>query len=268
MNLCTMDAISSASPATKPKGDALMVRTLLIWGMVVGIVAGLLAFGFAKVFGEPQVDRAIAFEDQMDRAKGEAPGPELVSRAVQSGVGLLTGVVVYGTAFGGLFALAFAFAYQRIGRLSARGTAALLATAGFVALVLVPQLKYPSNPPSVGQPETIGYRSELFFLMILISVAALGFAIIIAPRLAARYGCWNAALLAAAAFIGIVVVAQVLLPDINEVPDQFPAVVLWRFRIISLGIQLILWVTFGLLFGVVAERVLSIRHNFAKSTLR
>jgi hypothetical protein len=51
--------------------------------MVVGIVAGLLAFGFAKVFGEPQVDRAIAFEDQMDRAKGDAPGPELVSRQVQ-----------------------------------------------------------------------------------------------------------------------------------------------------------------------------------------
>jgi hypothetical protein len=185
----------------------------------------------------------------------------LVSRAVQSGVGLLTGVVVYGTAFGGLFALAFAFAYQRIGRLSARGTAALLATAGFVALVLVPQLKYPSNPPPVGQPETIGYRSELFFLMILISVAALGFAIIIAPRRAARYGSWNAALLAAAAFIGIIVVAQLLLPDINEVPDQFPAVVLWRFRIVSFGIQLILWATFGLLFGVLAERVLANRDK-------
>ena len=112
-----------------------MVRTLLIWGMVVGIVAGLLAFGFAKIFGEPQVDRAIAFEDQMDRAKGEAPGPELVSRAVQSGVGLLTGVVVYGTALGGLFALAFAFAYQRIGRLSARSTSALLAAAGFLAKI-------------------------------------------------------------------------------------------------------------------------------------
>ncbi len=150
-----------------------MVRTLLIWGMVVGIVAGLLAFGFAKIFGEPQVDRAIEFEDQLDRAKGETPGPELVSRSVQSGVGLMTGVVVYGTALGGLFALAFAFAYQRIGRLSARSTSALLAAAGFLAIFLVPQLKYPSNPPSVGQPETIGYRSELFFLMILISVAAL-----------------------------------------------------------------------------------------------
>jgi hypothetical protein len=81
----------------------------------------------------------------MNRVKGDARESELVSRSVQSGVGLLTGVVVYGTAFGGLFALAFAFAYQRIGRLSARATAALLAAAGFVALVLVPQLKYPTE---------------------------------------------------------------------------------------------------------------------------
>ena len=242
-----------------------MVRTLLVWGMVVGIVAGLLAFGFARIFGEPQVDRAMAFEDQMNQAKGEAPEPELVSRPVQSGVGLLTGVVVYGTAFGGLFALAFAFAYQRIGRLSARATAALLAGAGFIALVLVPELKYPANPPSVGQPETIGYRSELFFLMILISIAALVFVIMIAPSLAARFGIWNAGLLAAAVFIGIIVVAQLFLPDINEVPDQFPAVVLWRFRVVSIGIQVILWATFGLLFGVVAERVLSNRSNFANT---
>jgi len=169
---------------------------------------------------------------------------------------------------GGLFALAFAFAYQRIGRFSARGTSALLAAAGFIAIFLVPQLKYPSNPPSVGQPETIGYRSELFFSMILISVAALSLAIVIAPHLAARYGNWNAALLAAAVFIIIIVLAQVLLPDINEVPDQFPAVVLWRFRIVSLGIQLILWATYGLLFGVLAERVLANQDNYAKSTLR
>ena len=91
----------------------------------------------------------------------------------------------------------------------------------------------------------------------LISLAALGFAMLIARPLAVRFGIWNAILLAAGAFIVIIVVAQLLLPDINEVPDQFPAIVLWRFRIVSLGIQLILWTTFGLLFGVLAERVLS-----------
>jgi hypothetical protein len=39
-----------------------MVRTLLVRGMLVGLVAGLLVFGFGKLFGEPQVDRAITFE--------------------------------------------------------------------------------------------------------------------------------------------------------------------------------------------------------------
>ena len=245
-----------------------MVRTLLIWGMLVGIVAGLLAFGFARIFGEPQVNRAIAFENQMDRVKGEAPGPELVSRPMQSGVGLLTGVVVYGTALGGLFALAFAFAFQRIGRVSVRVTAVLLAGAGFLSLVLVPQLKYPPNPPSVGQPATIVFRTELFFSMILVSIAALALAVLIARHLAPRYGDWNAGFLSAVAFIGTIAIAQFLLPDINEVPDQFPAVVLWRFRIVSLGIQVILWATLGLLFGVVAERVLSKQYNFAKPALR
>ena len=241
-----------------------MVRTLLCWGMLVGLVAGLLTFGYAKIFGEPLVDRAITFEDQMDRAKGESPGPELVSREVQSGVGLLTGVVVYGTALGGLFSLAFAFAYQRVGPASPRLTAALLTGAGFLSLVLVPQLKYPPNPPSVGRMDTIAYRSEFFFLMIFISVGALVWAILIARSLTARYGGWNAGLLAAAMFIGIIVVAQLVLPDINEVPEQFPAVVLWRFRVTSLGMQVILWSAIGLLFGAAAERLLSREFNSAK----
>jgi predicted cobalt transporter CbtA len=234
-----------------------MVRILLCWGMLVGILAGLLTFGYAKIIGEPLVDRAITFEDQLDRAKGEAPEPELVSRGVQSGLGLLTGVVVYGTALGGLFSLAFAFAYRRIGPASPRLTAALLAGAGFLSLVLVPQLKYPPNPPSVGQPDTIAYRSELFFLMIFISVAALVWAILFARHLTGRYSAWNAGLLAAALFIGIIVIAQIALPDINEVPDQFPAVVLWRFRVASIGMQVILWSAIGLLFGVAAERILA-----------
>ena len=80
-----------------------MVGNLLLRGMLVGVFAGLLAFGFARIFGEPQVDRAIAFEDQTNRAKGEAPEPELVSRETQADLGLFTGVIVYCAAVGGLF---------------------------------------------------------------------------------------------------------------------------------------------------------------------
>jgi Probable cobalt transporter subunit (CbtA) len=41
-----------------------MVGNLLLRGMLVGAIAGLLAFGFARIFGEPQLERAIAFEAQ------------------------------------------------------------------------------------------------------------------------------------------------------------------------------------------------------------
>jgi Probable cobalt transporter subunit (CbtA) len=251
-----------------------VVRQLLLRGMLAGVLAGLLAFGFAKIFGEPQVDHAIAFEEQMDKAKTQgtagtmsmsggmsmssagAPEPQLVSRAVQAGLGLFTGVVVYGAAFGGLFALVFAYAYGRIGALSPRATSALLAGAAFLTLVVVPELKYPANPPSVGHPDTIGQRTELFLAMILISIAALVIAVALGRRLTSRLGGWNASFVGGAVFILLVVIAQLLLPPINEVPDQFPAVVLWRFRIASIGLEAILWATIGLVFGILAEPLL------------
>src|ERR1700758_505583 len=98
-------------------GRSTMVGSLILRGLLVGLVAGLLAFGFAKFIGEPQVDKAIAYEARMDSAKGDAPEPERFSREVQSGLGLLTGVLVYGTAIGGLFAIVFAYASGRVGRI-------------------------------------------------------------------------------------------------------------------------------------------------------
>jgi hypothetical protein len=247
-----------------------MVGTLLIRGMLVGLVAGLLVFGFGKLFGEPQVDRAIAFETVMDEAKAKVamakgmlmePEPELVSREVQASFGLFTGVVVYCVAFGGLFALVFAFAYGRVGNMSPRAVAALLALGGIIAVYIAPNLKYPANPPSVGEPETIAIRTGLYFLMMLISVAAMVAAIIAQHRLALRYGGWSAALIAAAGYLVVVIVAQLLLPAINEVPEGFPAVLLWKFRMASLGMQIIMWTAIGLLFGGLTERAMTGNHR-------
>ena len=245
-----------------------MVGTLLVRGMLVGIVAGLLSFGFLKVYGEPQVDRAIAFEAQLDEAKAAAERakgmnmsdeekPELVSRQVQAGIGLFTGVMVYCAAFGGLFGLAFAFAYRRVpGALTPQGVSALLAATGFVAIYLVPNLKYPANPPSVGDPETIGIRTALYFIMIAISLAAMVGSVALKRLFVTRFGEWNAFLIVAACYIVLVALAGLLLPVVNEVPDQFPAVVLWKFRIASLGAQFIMWATMGLLFGALTQRAL------------
>ncbi|MBB4480168.1 CbtA family protein [Rhizobium etli] len=236
-----------------------MVGNLLLRGMFAGVIAGILVFAFAHIFGEPLVDAAIAFEEASAQAAGQAAEPEVVSRATQAGLGLFTGVMAYSVAVGGLFALAFAFVHGRFSALSARGTSAAIAIAAFVAIVLVPGIKYPANPPAVGNPDTIGVRTELFFLMIVVSVGALIAAVALSRRLSERFGLWNGAIVAALAYLVFIGVVLYLLPPINEVPENFSAMVLWRFRTTSLGMHAILWATLGLAFGALAERRLAFK---------
>ena len=143
-----------------------------------------------------------------------------VSRAVQDSVGLGTGVLLYGVSFGGLFALVFAAAYGRLGTMTARGTAAVLGVLGFVGMYLVPVLKYPANPPAIGNPDTIGRRTCMFLLMMLLSVAAMVVAVAVRRRIVFRFGEWNATLIVAGGYIAAMVLAFVLLPGVNEVPQQ------------------------------------------------
>ena len=247
-------------------------------GMVVGLIAGLLSFTLLKNYGEPAVDRAIAFESAMDEAKakaehdaavakGENPPPvedepELVSRPVQAGIGLFTGVMTYNVAFGGLFALAFAILYGRMGDFNPRLTAALIALSGFIAVYAVPILKYPANPPSIGNPDTIGLRTAIYFGMILLSLGAMIVAWNVRNRLIDQFGAWNASLIGIAVFVVAVVAFGLAMPPLDEVPEGFPAVVLWQFRMASLGAQAIMWTVLGLGFGAWVER------DFARATPR
>ncbi len=251
-----------------------MTRSLLIQGMIAGLVAGLLVFAAARVFGEPQVDQAIAFETAMDEARatadaaaGHAPGivePELVSRANQAGLGLFTGTMVYSVAFGGLFALLFAFTHGRVGPPDARLVSLLLAAGSFLAVFLVPDLKYPSSPPAVGLPETLALRTELYFAMMACSVGALVAAVALRERLVPGHGTWTAALAAAGFYVVFVGAVMLLLPAVQEVPGGFDAVVLWRFRLATIAMQLVMWTTLGLVFGALAERAILKSRGMAR----
>jgi len=242
-----------------------MLKSLLVRGMVVGVVAGVLAFAVGYVIGEPQVDRAIAFEEQVAAAKAAentagmdashgGEEEELVSRSTQGTWGLLTGTVVYGAAFGGIFALVYAFALGRFTGVSPRGLAGLLALAGFIAITLAPFLKYPANPPAVGAPETIGPRTGLYLSMIVISIGAMVSSVLVGRGLVRKHGAWTAGIAGSALFVVIIAVAHTILPNVQEVPDNFPAVTLYRFRMANLGMHAALWTTIGLLFGYLTER--------------
>ncbi|MER7953035.1 CbtA family protein [Streptomyces sp. NPDC096079] len=265
------------------------VRSLLVRGMLAGLIAGLFAFAVAYAVGEPPVNGAIAVEEA--KAAHEAPAAPAahthgghdggaaaaepaeeegaISRSEQSTFGLATGVLVYGVALGGIASLAFSFALGRIGRFSPRATAALTAAAAFTTVYLVPFLKYPATPPAVGNPDTIGKRTTLFFLMILLSVL-LGLAALIAGRkLAPRLGNWNATLAAAAGFVVVTAIAFAVLPGNEDaVAAGFPAGLLWEFRLASLAIQAVLWAVFGVVFGVLAQKALAPRTATADTADR
>jgi hypothetical protein len=233
-----------------------MARALLVRGMLAGLVAGVLAFLFAHHFGEPQIQRAIDFEDHLAALQHRPPDPEVVSRGTQSTWGLLTGTVVMGIALGGIFALVFAYAYGRVSTLGPRLLSLCLAAAAFVAITLIPFTKYPANPPTVGNPDTIGSRTELFIAMIAISILALVAAARVRRQLEPRFGSFNATLIAGAVLIAVIAVAEIILPAVHEIPPGFPADVLYRFRLASLGINLVLWAGIGIVFGALAERLI------------
>lgn len=243
------------------------IRNLLVCGLVAGACAGLLAAGFAAVAGEPAVDQAIAFEEAQARAAGDPAEVELVSRTVQRSTGLVVGAVVYGLALGGLFAFVFALVYGRVGRASPRRTALLLAAAAFVIVFLVPFVKYPANPPAVGDPATIGKRTTLYIVMIAISISAAVAAVRIRAWSRKRWPGSTATLLGAAAYLVAVVVAGIALPAVHEAPSAFPAETLWRFREASIGTQLVMWATIGVVFSAGVERVMRCATAGARPTV-
>jgi Probable cobalt transporter subunit (CbtA) len=250
-----------------------VVRSLLIRGMLVGLLAGVAAFGFARWKGEPAVRKAIAFESYVEYdVHHEAAEHDQVSRSVQDSAGLGTGAILYGVAMGGIFAIVFSVAYGRIGLATAKGTAALLGLLGFLGLYVVPFLKYPPNPPAIGQEDSIGKRTVLYLLMMLLSIAAIVGAFIVRRHLVHRFGQWNATLLVGGGYIAVMLLCYLLLPGINEVPQAdlpgvvgavtdagvtFPPSVLWNFRIASLGVQAVMWATLAVAFGPLAQRVLN-----------
>jgi predicted cobalt transporter CbtA len=250
--------------------------------MLAGLVGGLVAFGVAKIVGEPQIDKAIAFEEYVAARAGdtdaleEFPGhaesdEELVTRSQQNFAGLGTGTLIYGAAMGGIFGLVFAVAYGRLGPLTARGTAAVLGLLGFVGVYLMPSLKYPPTPPAIGNPDSIDRRTWLYLTMIVLSVAAVVLAVAFRRWLSYRIGEWNATIAAALAYLAVMVVCFVALPGVNDIPQEllrgvvpangdsgitFPPVVLWRFRVSALAVQVGLWGSVAIVFGYLAQRVL------------
>ena len=229
------------------------MKSILVWGMLAGLAAGVLSVLFAHTFGEPQVASAIALEATLHPV---APGgsPRAGEQRGAEHLGLGAGGIIFGIAVGGIFALAFGFIHGRFGRWGPRATSGALGLIGLITVYVVPSLKYPANPPSVGDSATLGRRTVLYFTMLTASVLLAILAALIGRRVAPRFGVANAAVTAAAFYFGTVLLFALSLPGVSEVLAAFPATLLWRFRVAAVGVQVVLWGSVALFFGYLCER--------------
>ncbi|WP_441959525.1 CbtA family protein [Mycolicibacterium houstonense] len=243
-----------------------MERQLIGRGLLAGALAGVLAFLWAKVLIEPVIGRAIDFENGVGAAHeaahshgghthGGGESAEVFSRGVQSNIGMGFGVLIFSVAMGALLAVVFCAVYGRA-NLSARALSALTAGGMLVSLWIVPALKYPPNPPAVSLDGTIQQRTLLYLLVVVLSAALFVGSVLLARRLTPKLGVWNATLVGVADYVVSMAVVFLILPGIHETPSSFPADDLYEFRLYSLGTQVVIWTTIGLVFGALASKLL------------
>ena len=242
---------------------------LLIRGLLAGLIAGILAGGVAFVLGESHIDAAIAIEESNSAAEAEVHSHDatqaeepaghshdedeaLVSRDGQR-FGLFLATSLAGLALGAIFAVVANYA-RRLTTLSGPLLGLTLATLGWLAIEAVPFFKYPANPPAVGDPETITQRTWLWLAAVVLGMLAVVASVFAAKAVAAQEFLSLRIAAPVLAFLVVVTIGYLVLPTVNEVGDDFPAELLWQFRLSSLATQATLWLALGLAFAFLTER--------------
>ncbi|APE16541.1 CbtA family protein [Mycolicibacterium pallens] len=231
-----------------------------------GVAGGIVCFAFSRVLIEPLIGAAVEYEAAREHAESRLAGDahehghELFSRSVQENLGAAVGIIAFAVTMGVLFALSYRVIRTAIerrgGTVDPTGLALLVSAGMFAAIALVPSLKYPPNPPTVGVEETIGARSSAFLTITVISVLAACLAAAVGLAWSRRRGTWPATAMAVSGYLVAMLVACAWLPGFREVPgpisgpdgiviDGFPAQVLADFRTYSLLNQALLWATIG-----------------------
>ena len=232
-------------------------RTIVLVALLIGVLAGLGGAVFHTVATEPRVDDAIAIEEAAAEADHAMAGGESdsgedevsVSRTDQKGAGLFLAYALTGAAFGLFLAITSMSLRTTTGGPFRRVVVSGMVLAG--AITVAPWLKYPPNPPAVGDPDSVGERERLFVLLIVLAALLLAGLAHLSSRL--RRAEWpDDRRVAAVVAVGLVAFA-VLFAAMPSSPDPIgvPANLVWQFRLNSLTGNLLVWTLLTVGLGVV-----------------
>ena len=228
----------------------LFITIVLLSGASAGVIHGTINFAIV----EPYLDQAIGIENQNLFASGEEEDtPQFWAeydgyRVWQKSGQILAGVIL-GVSMGSLFGIVFALSRNSLPGNNDIKKSIVLAGMMWSALYLIPFLKYPANPPTVGDGETVVLRAILYLSFIAIS----GIGVISFYQLSKKFKN-NKKFVALIGYGLFIIIVFVVMP---ENPDEItaPMNLVSEFRMMSvLGITSF-WISIGIILGFFWHRL-------------
>jgi predicted cobalt transporter CbtA len=239
--------------------NSLKAITFVIITLLSGAIAGTILGVINQALVEPYIDRAISIETQIAIKEGEVINPADLQnyRLWQKGGEIVAGTIL-GISFGALFGIVFIYGRNLLLPHSDSNIRKAIVLAGIMwfVLFLIPALKYPANPPAVGDTQTIYYRESLYVGLLTISgFSALGLAFLYRKlSLAATANNKNRIIVVPLIYAAIIVVAFLILPP-NPDKISVPTDLVQGFRITSAFTMSVFWGLLGIILGVLWDRL-------------
>ncbi|MGD1838606.1 MAG: CbtA family protein [Nitrososphaeraceae archaeon] len=228
----------------------------LVVALISGAIAGTILGLTNLVVVEPYLDEAIGIEVQNAIADGEEVNTEeLVDYRIWQKGGQIAAGTVLGMSFGALLGIVFVFARSKVivsTNNSDLRNIIIIAGILWLVLFLIPALKYPANPPTVGDPDTIYERQTMYISFILISgFVALGSSIAF-KKINAKL---PIKLLVASIIYGLIMTVVFVAMPSN--PDEItaPMDLVNGFRIAGMVTMTMFWFVLGITFGVMWDKL-------------
>lgn len=220
--------------------------------LLAGAIAGTILGAINQVAVEPYINHAVELEMQNTNQSSQIINPAEFTayRLWQRGGEIVAGTIL-GLSIGSLFGIVFAYTHSSVPGSNNKKKALIVAGIMWFVLFLIPALKYPANPPAVGDPETIYYRQSLYVAFLVISgFSALGLAF-----LYRKMGALNIKkAIIPAAYAAIISGAYLAMPA-NPDPINAPMDLVMGFRITSAITISMFWGLLGVIFGTFWDKL-------------
>ena len=241
---------------------------ILPTALVMGLIVGLLVAAYMNIFNVPVMEWAIALEgcdidragcaEQLASADEESPLPLAFATSLGSQrVGMTVGLVVVGILYAAVFAGLYHLARNAAPGWNPWAWAAIAGLLGFWGVSMYTQIKFPLNPPGVGEEATLTARQGFQFLFIAVSTLSVALVIYgagFANRTSAGSARWLRYVGIGIAYAVVALLLAFAIPNVRDAaPDWLPPELTIMFRTFTAAGHFLLWM--GIAFATIGYKI-------------